>query len=212
MPKKFGLSPKLILNNFLILSVSLVVVIFISNRAFEMTLYQLVGNELKNYADETAFAIDHYILDCIEEIKVISQADVFEQKDPQAMTQYLNEVLHESSKFKILLVVNNEKDLISSTDNANDKDIKPFLRSLLKNPSSLIWSSEKQGEVYYADHLRINDLFYPILLTPLTDDTNLIVEGTLVGFISISFIQEEVFRIDDRTIGKKSRLPGRRSG
>ena len=81
MTKKFGLSPKLILTNFLILCVSLMVVIFISNRAFEKTLYQLIGTELKNYADETAFAIDHYILDSIEKIKIISQAVVFEKKD-----------------------------------------------------------------------------------------------------------------------------------
>ena len=201
---KFGLSSKIILNNFLVLFLTLIVVIFISNNAFEKTLYNSIGAGLKNYADETAFAIDHYIYGCIEELKIISQADVFEKKKPKQISQYLNEILKESSSFILLLVVNENGDLISLATNKNEESMNPIVQSLLKSFYLKGLSFAKQGEVFYEDHIRIIDKFYPYLLTPLTDDTNIIVEGALIGIINTTFIKQEVDRIDDRTIGDKA--------
>jgi len=201
---RFGLSLKFILISTLTLFMSLGIVIYISNRSFETTLYQSIGTGLKNYADESALAIDQYIESSISEIKVISRADVFEVADPITMTKYLKEVTLESSHFQLLLVINKNKEVISSTASSYDEDTSHLIKILLQNPLLNNLSSAKQGEVFYANILHYDHKFYPFLMTPLTDDANTVVMGALVGVIDISFIEEEVHRINDRTIGEKA--------
>lgn len=172
MKLRFGLSLKLILLNFVTLFFSFVIVIYISNKSFENTLHQSIGDGLAIYANETALAIDNYIHSCIAGIRVISQADVFETVDPEAMTQYLKEIAQESSQFQLLLVVNKIGEVITSSGTAFRVNIEAeagvIMKALLQSPLLKKLSSAKQGEVFYDDQLRSENSFFPILLTPLT--------------------------------------------
>jgi len=204
MNKKWGLSLKLILINSLTLLMALGFVIFISNQSFENALYQNIGDNMKNYADETALAIDHYIDVCIAEIKIVSQADVFEGKDAKAMRQYTEEVLRESSNFDVFVVADKKGAILSSTSMAFEERMVTIIKEMVQSTVFRTMAFAKQGEVFYEDTFRVNNQFYPILLTPLTDDTNTVVLGVLIGIINTSFIEGEVHRIDDRTIGEKA--------
>jgi len=186
----------------MVCAVPLFIVSLISVNSSITALKNLLAEELKNKTTIVGQQIDTFFDQRISDMRVISQADVLEATDKNQIRQYLSEVLEANPSIADFVVLNASGAIIASAGEQAriDQNMKkPAIQTLF---SDVLRS--KQGDVYLSDAIPTSDGNSVFLATPITDDTNTIVEGILLGEVSMKPIEAIIAEFDESVIGDKS--------
>jgi methyl-accepting chemotaxis protein len=189
-----SIAMRLIISISVGLLISFGIIITVSSLINSQTSQELIGNELVSTAQESSLTITNFIGERATELKVISQADVFETKQYDDMNNYLEEIKIESQYVENLFVLNENGKEVAGTDDYvgitfTDEQMAEFLAS-------------SQGDVHIKS-ITSEDIEQIYIITPITDDSNVNVIALLISKIDMNYIFEIVARLDDRTIGEK---------
>jgi methyl-accepting chemotaxis protein len=168
------------------------------------SLENLLAEELMNKASMVGHQIDNFFEQRIADIKVVSQADVLESSDSSSVQQYFDEVLDANPMFVDLMVLSSDKKVISASGGQNRlgsslESINTALSSLFANVMSA-----KQGDVFLTDAIKHQGQISVFLMTPITDDSNTIVEAVLLAEAPLKPVEKMVAEFDDSVVGDKS--------
>jgi len=148
-----------------------------------------LSRELKEKSVIVAREIDRQIVNISHQVRVLSQSDLFEGKDYNAMDRYLTEVLAESSSFSDIDIVSTKGEILSSSGNGLEQgkqishlypDLDPLYQRALKS---------KQGSVFASKPQFFDTGAAMVFLSPITDDSNQIVISVLMIEVNLSPIE-----------------------
>jgi len=180
----------------------LLIYLFSANSASDMLL-QSLKNDLKEKSFLVGANIDRYFTQREHDVRVLSQADVFELDSIENMIQYLTEVIDETPYLDDIDIIDPTGIVIASSGEQNEKGqhvltLYPELRSIFKNSQQA-----KQGDIFVSNILELDNGPGIAFLTPITDDSNQIVIRTLLVEINLDNVKQIVADFDERVIGDK---------
>ena len=147
--------------------------------------------------------IDRLLRQREHEIRVLSQADVFEHDDETAIASYLSKVHQESAYLNNIEVIGKDSLIIAGSGSNDEKGISILsIRPALEK----IWmdtQNGKQGDVFVSEVMELDNGPGVAFLTPITDDTNTIVIKTLLTEVNLDVMRKIVSDFDARIIGDK---------
>ena len=193
--------------------VAIVAMISISNST--ESLKKVLAEELENKSDMVGKQIDEFFDQRQADIKVMSQASVYSTNDRKVITKYFNEVLEANPSITDAFLISKDG-VISATADAKpiegqeteDKQSEVG-KQLAENHQEVVEVfnealSSKQGEVLLTDAVPHGDDLSVFLVTPITDDTNTIVEAVLLVEVAMEHIHKIVSIFDESVIGDKA--------
>ena len=147
--------------------------------------------------------IDRFYSQRERDVRILSQADVLEGDNIDAIIKYLTEIIEETPYLDDIDVIGNDGIIIASSGEQNEKG----MRVLEQHPSleSLIGAvrNAEQGQVFVSGIVELDSGPGLAFLTPITDDTNTIVIKILLVEINLETVTRIVADFDDRVIGAK---------
>ncbi|MBL4740671.1 MAG: cache domain-containing protein, partial [Sneathiella sp.] len=173
-----------------------------SNTASEMLV-----NSLKEDLKEKSFLvgadIDRFFNQRLHDVLILSQADVLESNEIDAMIQYLTEVIEATPYLDGLDVIDIKGNIIASSGEQNEQgsnvlQLYPSLRYIFVD-----LLAAKQGDIFVSEILKLDNGAGLAFLTPITDDTNTEVIKILLVEINLDTVKQIVAEFDDRVIGDK---------
>ena len=171
-----------------------------STNALEQTLAKTLMDE----ATIMGRLIDKHFSDRIVDMQMLSQADVLESSDANSTQQYFNEILEANTSLSTLLVISPQgKISAASKGSYNTGSSLASVNSKLTDLFSEVMSA-KQGDVYLTDAIAHKNDISVFLMTPITDDTNTIVEAVLLAEAPIEPVRKIMMDWDESIIGDKS--------
>jgi methyl-accepting chemotaxis protein len=203
---KLTISKKVIILASLSCIVPVFIISFISINRFSTAMNNTLGEELMNKAFMVGNEIDKYFDQRIADMGMLSQANVLESGTSADQKQYFDEILAANKTFKKIIVAerngkisgaSGEQNILSTYLNKTFPSIDKFREEVLKS---------KQGDVFMTDAIRLNgqDEISVVLMTPITDDSNIKVIAMLIGISSMAPIEKMIANFDDSVIGDKS--------
>ena len=195
---------KIILLAFFVTAVPSLLISSLSVNKSTSSLENLLAEELMNKASMVGHQIDNFFEQRIADIKVVSQADVLESSDSTSVQQYFDEVLDANPMFVDLIVLSADKKVIAASGSQDRlaqsvQSINPTLNGLFNDVMS-----SKQGDVFLTDAIKHNGQISVFLMTPITDDTNTIVEAVLLAEAPFKPVEKIIAEFDDSVVGDKS--------
>ena len=194
--------------------VAIVAVISITNSTG--SLKQVLAEELENKSAMVGNQIDEFFEQRQADIKVMSQASVYSTNDRKIITKYFNEVLEANPSLTDAYLISKEGKITAAADakiveegsNAVDKQSQVG-QKLEESHEGVVEVFEralesKQGEVLLTDAIPHGDDRSVFLVTPITDDSNTIVEAVLLVEVAMEHIHEIIGIFDDSVIGAKA--------
>lgn len=192
--------------------VAIVAIISISNST--TSLKQVLAEELENKSAMVGNQIDEFFEQRAADIKVMSQASVYSTNDREVVTKYFNEVLKANPAITDAFLINKEG-VITATADANapaegEEDKQAEVGKALADDHQDVVAifgealKSKQGEVLLTDAVPHGDDLSVFLVTPITDDTNAIVESVLLVEVAMKHIHKIVGDFDNSVIGDKA--------
>ncbi|MBK1879024.1 ATP-binding protein [Pelagicoccus mobilis] len=193
---KLSLRTRLVVFGLLTTITPLVFLSVIYIRNASKTLEENISENIENNSLSLAGNLNDLIEQRSRELKLLTQADVFEEGNRVQITQFLNEAIEESPDISELYFFDLEGRSIALSGSLNKDEI-DFSAAKISEALFLQATKSKQGEIFRSN---INQDSFSIL-SPVTDDSNLNVIGVLVTSIRTALIKEiiEDFR--------QSRLP-----
>jgi methyl-accepting chemotaxis protein len=185
-------------------AIPLLIVTFLSVSKSISSLEHLLAEELMNKASLVGDEIDDFFDQRISDIKVLSQADVLEGSDTQAAKQYFDEVLQANPMLNRLMVIDPQGNVSASS---GDQSLIGQSLGQINSDVSAMFSkvlAGTQGDVYMTDALKSGGGLSVFVLTPITDDSNTVVEAALLGEIPMKPVENMIASFDDSVIGDKS--------
>lgn len=185
-------------------AIPLLIVTFLSVSKSISSLEHLLAEELMNKASLVGDEIDDFFDQRISDIKVLSQADVLEDSDTQAAKQYFDEVLQANPMLNRLMVIDPQGNVSSSS---GDQSLIGQSLGQINSDVSAMFSkvlAGTQGDVYMTDALKSDGGLSVFVLTPITDDSNTVVEAALLGEIPMKPVENMIASFDGSVIGDKS--------
>ncbi len=193
--KKFGIGKKLLVY-FLVLS--LVPIIIGGSISFYITKNQLEENtktHLSDLARDCGRKISYYVSSRYQDIKLLSQVDVFEGNDTDAKQKYIEEVIESYPFYDAITVIDKNGIIIACTR----KEL------VAKSRADREWFQKtiqcKKDDVIPLDAYRAETAGWKIVIgfnTPITDEGNKEVIGVLTTRVSMDHIIERVQALDKR--------------
>lgn len=175
---------------------------YVSNSASEM-LIESLRDDLKEKSFLVGADIDRYFDQRQHDVLILSQADVLEGEDINAIIQYLTEIIDETPYLDDIDIINTKGIVVASSGEQNEKGqhilaLYPSLKTIF---SDIL--KAKQGQIYVSDILELDSGAGLAFLTPITDDSNINVIKVLLVEINLDTVKKIVAEFDDRVIGDK---------
>lgn len=175
---------------------------FSSNTASNMLIESLRDN-LKEKAFLVGADIDRLYSQRERDVRILSQADVLEGDDINAIVKYLTEIIEETPYLDDIDVIDEGGIVIASSGEQNERgqrllDMHPSLTTLFADA----WNAQ-QGDVFVSEIMELDSGPGSAFLVPVTDDTNTDVVKVLLVEINLSTVTRIVADFDDRVIGDK---------
>ncbi len=147
--------------------------------------------------------IDRFYNQRERDVRILSQADVLEGDDINAIIKYLTEIIEETPYLDDIDVINSDGIIIASSGEQNEKGMHilamhPSLKSLFGDVRNA-----EQGEIFVSEIVELDSGSGLAFLTPITDDSNTIVLRVLLVEINLDTVEQIVADFDDRVIGDK---------
>ena len=191
----FGIGKKLLLY---FLALSLVPIIIGGSISFYITKNQLEENtktHLSDLARDCGRKISYYVSSRYQDIKLLSQADVFEGNDTDTKQKYIEEVIESYPFYNAISVIDLNGIIIACTR----KEL------VGKSRADREWFQRtiqcKKGDVIPLDAYRAETAGWKMVIgfnTPITDEGNKEVIGVLTTRVSMDHIIERVQALDKR--------------
>jgi len=197
------LSVRFILGALIISIIPLLTVYLIYVEKSEQIIVDAINNELKEKAYLVGHNIDRLIQSYVQNARVTSQADVFESDNTEAISNYLKEIVAESSFIEEADVFDLNGNVIATSSKMSGVD--HSLNSSYSGFSDLQKQAVdgKQGDVFVSELIKIRQEYGIILMTPITDDSNQNVIKVLSIEVNLNSIKDSVTEFDKRVIGEK---------
>jgi two-component system, LuxR family, sensor kinase FixL len=196
---------QLLLTHLGIVSVVLVAVLALAVDRYQKTLEENIGMELAHLAEAAATDLEIVMQERVVDLRVLSQADVFEADDTQAMSDYLGEIVAVSHDYVALSVIDMSGGIIASS---NPERIGEIYERSERESLDLLGQARvaKQNEVFVGKvHIDEEEATLELhLLTPITDRDNRAVIRVLDGIVNLEGITRLIHALDDRTVGDKA--------
>lgn len=195
---------KITLLALIVSAIPAILISYLSVKSATSALEHTLAEELMNEAAMVGFHIDEFYESRMVDMQVFSQADVLESQDFTAIQQYFDEVLEANQSFSNLLFVSSTGSISAASkgDYGNTtriSQINPDLETLFNQVVTA-----KQGDVFLTDAIPHRGDISVFLMTPITDDTNTIVEAALLAEAPIEPIRQMMLNWDETIIGEKS--------
>jgi C4-dicarboxylate-specific signal transduction histidine kinase len=147
--------------------------------------------------------IDRFFHQRLHDVEILSQADVLETDNIDAIIQYLTEIIDATPYLDDIDVIDTDGIIIASSGEQNEKGqpISVLHPSLIPIFNDL--RNAKQGDMYVSGILDLDSGPGLAFLTPITDDTNTVVIKMLLVEINLDTVKQIVADFDDRVIGDK---------
>ncbi len=153
------------------------------------------GNNFQQKTNLIAPEFDDLFQRVSSDLKVLTQSDVLERNDVRAIARYLSEAVAETPVTTALYFFDNTGTEIarsgsvpSTKRDIMDLGVKPGLFEIVING--------QQSDVFYSDILTSENGGKDILImSPVTDDSNLVVIGVLVSRVSLSILEDIMQRL-----------------
>jgi len=168
---------------------------------------ETLSTNIKKELEEKAFlvggGIDRFIHQRVVDIKILSQADVLESNNNQAIIQYITEITLESEYLNDIDIIDITGQINLSSGLQNEKG--KFLKDLYPSLQNIFLQvlKSKQGDVFVSEAINLDDGYGLAFLTPITDDTNTNVIKVLMTEVNLKSIKQIVSDFDERVIGNK---------
>ena len=199
--KRFGIGKKL-LAYFLVLS--LLPIIIGGGISFYITKNQLEENtkaHLSDLARDCGRKISYYVNARYQDIKLLSQSDVFKNTDPQQKQKYIVEALKSYPFYAVITVIDTNGDIIACTRKeyiGQSRADRTWFKKTIQS---------SQGDVIPLDAYRAETAEWKMVIgfnTPITDDKNTEIIGVLATRVRMDHIIERVKALDERIVGDKN--------
>jgi methyl-accepting chemotaxis protein len=163
---------------------------------------RLIEDDLLNRTKSFSHFLNSFIKQREVDLKVISQSDILESTEHEAISQYLEEVTKENPSLTQLYVLD-VNGVITSSSTGKSNGLR--LDAVFPKTKEMIEKgySGKQGDTYGSESFKFQENGAFSVSTPITDDSNITVVGLIVAVIDLKFIASEVATFDDGIIGDK---------
>lgn len=163
-------------------------------------LLKLAGHDLLESTFLLARDLDRLLEQRQSEIRVISQADVFESDSIHNISQYINEIDLESRFVSGIEVFDLDLNLIAFSDFSGA----PVDISHWPNPAVKLLQAAKdakQGEVFFVEAFQVEERHHLKVIAPITDDSNTVVINLLVVSVNVAEIIGIIKSFDELILG-----------
>lgn len=191
---------KTILISSSITIIALLIVLTISVSSSMKSLNNTIAEQLREKSSMTGNQIDDFFEQRIKDVKKLSQADVLESSNKEAIVQYFDELIQIDPATSNIWVLEIDKQSVFGTD-SDYSSLSKFPNDV-KEQVELVFQSN-QGDVYLTDAIEFNKGLSVFLLTPITDDANINVVSVLIIEVSLKPVQKIVSIFNDNVIGDK---------
>ena len=153
--------------------IPMVITYFVVSHNATETLTETLSNGLKEKSILISRNIDRLYNQRIVEIRNISQADVFETDNTEAINKYLSEITLENPHINNIEVSSLDGIILAHSSDPDEigqhlTEFYPSMKDAMK-----LASRGAQGDVYLSNLIKLDDgTMGVILLTPVTDDSN----------------------------------------
>ena len=198
-----SLTCKFVAVAFLISLIPQAFLYFYSTKTASDMLIESLGDDLKEKSFLVGADIDRFYSQREHDVRILSQADVLEGDDLNAIIKYLTEIIEETPYLDDIDVINSDGIIIASSGEQNEKgmhvlELYPSLKSLFDDVRNA-----EQGEIIVSGLVELDSGPGLAFLTPITDDTNTVVIKILLVEINLDTVKKIVADFDDRVIGAK---------
>lgn len=158
-----------------------------------------IQNGLAGKALLVGSEIDTFFHQRSSDIRILSQADVIESEDRDAMGAYLAEVRNESPVLTGLAVFDAGGKALAASGFGAPAVLPDWASPLFRSALSA-----SQGDVFMSEATRVRGALGVLLLTPITDASNIRVIRILAMHVDLDPVKDRVTQFDETIIGDKS--------
>ncbi len=200
-----NLSTKIISMSLLLALFPLVIVYFVASSLFTDALITNIQQNLTAQAMQAGYSIDQFFYQRIRDIKMLSQADLLEENDADKINQYLEEIQIENYLLSDIYVILPSGMFISAARDKH-KIASNIQQSMLPKINQLFTEAlnSNQGNVLVSEAIEFHDGLKVILMTPITDDSNVNVIKILMIELDLKEVEKIVANFANSIIGEKS--------
>ncbi|MCP3682327.1 MAG: diguanylate cyclase, partial [bacterium] len=182
----------------LVLTVAPIIIFYsVLSKVANDTITETVLHELEAKAQFIGKSIDRYYDQRTIDLRNLSQADVLESKDINAISQYIEEITENNPFLIDIEVADLNGHILSNSPKANNEgqsiyELYPELKELIA-----AGYSSKQGDVLISRLTILDDgSSGNLLITPVTDDSNTLVIKLLLVELHLADIQALLYEVD----------------
>ncbi len=192
---KFSIGKKLLIYFLLISLIPVIILGIISYSVSKKHLEDTIIFSLSNLAQDCGRKISYYVNSNYQNIKVLSQTDVFEGNNNRAKQKYIEEVIKSFPDYIAITVIDLDGKIIACTRKdliGNSRADRDWFKKTLQC---------KQGEVVPLDVYKAETADWKMVLgynTPITNETNKKIVGVLTTRVNMDHIIDRV-----QTLGKR---------
>lgn len=172
------------------------------------SLVDAVSGSLERQCVLVARDINRFVAQRVSNARVVSQADVLEGDDAEAIQQYVDEVAAADDAIDNVTVTHLDGRVLAGGgmrqvasgehwQSASPRD--DIVEQLFEKTLTA-----QQGDVFVSDAVKGNNGASILLLTPVTDDSNMTVVKVLILEMQLQRVQAIVSEFDDSVLGDKS--------
>ena len=182
------LSSKFVVIVFLLSFAPLSFLYFFSIDTAAEVLTDSLRDDLKEKSYMVGANIDRFFFERELDVRILSQADVLEGENIDAIIQYLTEIIHETPYLDDIDVIDSAGVFIASSGEQNEQgkhvlEMHPELEGLLEAVQT-----GSQGQIFVSNLMELDGGPGLAFLTPITDNTNTIVVKTLLVEINLEVV------------------------
>lgn len=180
---------------------SLLPLLLISSVSYRLSRNALEVSALSHLSDlarDAGRKISYYVDSRYQDLKGLSQADVFESGDLKKIQQFIREIIQSSSHYEAIFFLDGEGSIVACSNEAIIGDSRADRAWLKKTISG------KQGDLVAIDVYSAESSEYDYVIglnAPVTDDTNENTIGVLCVRINLYHILSRIRILDKRTVG-----------
>jgi len=163
----------------------------------------VIKQELEAQSILVSYSINTFIDERIVDARVISQADVLEKEEINHKIQYLTEIVHENKWIDDIDLLNPDGMIIASSGIQNEKGNLLWHMHSEYKALYLAAIKAKQGQVYVSEATILDNGPGILFITPITDDSNLILIGLLAIEVNLNNISKILTVLNRRGVGEK---------
>ncbi len=180
-----------------------VVIYLLASQTTSSVLLETLRTSLEEKSFLVGAGIDRFFLQRERDVRILSQADVLEGSNLDAIIQYLTEVIEETPYLDDIDIIDTDGIIVASSGEQNERGEHVLTqRPSLESVFSAV-TSARQGEVFVSHVLDLDKGPGLAFLTPITDESNLVVVRIMLVEVNLDIVASIVADFDARVIGDK---------